>query len=59
VNHDLVTLSRGPGVELVVQRGLGQQCQGVGLLLLQRRWVNLGRCITALLYSVSRAAASA
>ena len=33
VNHDLVALARRPGVELMVQGGLGEQGQGIGLLL--------------------------
>jgi hypothetical protein len=33
VDHHLVPLARGPGIELVMQRGLGQQRQRVRLLL--------------------------
>ena len=36
VDHDLVALAGSPGIEPVVQRGLGQQGQGVGLLLRHR-----------------------
>jgi hypothetical protein len=41
VDHDLVALARGAGIEAVVQGGLGQQRQSVGLLLLHRRRVGL------------------
>lgn len=33
VDHDLIALARGTRVDLVMQRGLGQQSQRVGLLL--------------------------
>ncbi len=33
VDHDLIALARGAGVDLAMQRGLGQQGQRVGLLL--------------------------
>jgi hypothetical protein len=42
VDHDLVALPRGAGIEALVQGRLGQQRQGVGLLLLHRRRVGLG-----------------
>jgi hypothetical protein len=37
VDDDLVPLARGPGVELMMQGGLGKQRQRVSLLLGQRR----------------------
>ena len=33
VHHDLIALAGRAGVEVVVQRGLGEESQGVGLLL--------------------------
>jgi hypothetical protein len=49
VDHDLVTLARGAGIEVVVQGGLREQRQRVGLLLLQRRRVGLRRLLPPLL----------
>jgi len=37
VDHDLVPLSRGAGVELLMECGLRQQGQRLGLLLRARR----------------------
>jgi hypothetical protein len=36
MDHDLIAMARCTGIDTVVQRCLGQQSQGVGLLLLQR-----------------------
>jgi hypothetical protein len=36
VDDDLVPLARGAGIDPVVKRGLGQEGQGVGLLLRER-----------------------
>ena len=43
VHNDLVTLSRGAGIDALVERGLGERRQCVGLLLLHRRRVGVGR----------------
>jgi hypothetical protein len=37
VDHDLVALARRAGIDAVVERGLGEECQRVGLLLRHRR----------------------
>jgi len=37
MNHDLITLARRAGIKGVVQRGLGDERQGIRLLLLERR----------------------
>jgi hypothetical protein len=39
VDHDLVALARGARIDAVMKRGLGQQRERVGLLLLHRRLV--------------------
>jgi hypothetical protein len=37
VNDDLVALARRPRVDTAMERRLGEQCQRIGLLLLERR----------------------
>ena len=37
VDHDLVALARGAGIDSVVERGLGDECECVRVLLLDRR----------------------
>jgi hypothetical protein len=37
VDHDLIALPRRAGIQLVMQRGLGQQGQSIGLLPEPRR----------------------
>jgi hypothetical protein len=55
VHHDLVTLSRGAGIDALVERGLREQREGVGLLLLHRWRVSLGRLRAAtLVYALPR-----
>ena len=46
VHNDLVALSRDTGIDALVERGLGEQRQCVGLLLLHRRRVGVGRLLT-------------
>jgi hypothetical protein len=47
VHNDLVALSRGAGIDASVERGLGEQRQCVGLLLLHRRHSGVGRLLTS------------
>jgi hypothetical protein len=47
VDHELVALSGGAGIELVMQRHLGEQRQSVSLLLLHRRRVHLRSLIAS------------
>ena len=44
VDYHLIAFSRSAGIDSVVKRGLGEQRQGVGLLLLHRRRVGF-RCL--------------
>jgi hypothetical protein len=43
VHHNLVAFSRRAGIDAVMERGLGKQGQGIGLLLLERQRVGLRR----------------
>ena len=43
--HDLIPLARGAGVHAMVQRGLGDQRERIGLLLLHRWRVGVGHLI--------------
>ena len=55
VQNDLVPLSRGAGIDALVERGLGEQRQCVGLLLLHRRRVGVGlRLMTPLIQVLTR-----